>query len=97
MNLRRIALIFLSAIMLSACVASKDGIPQGKTKVGNALITTPKDRDSYEEIMVNEVVPAVKGNQITPEEARTFLREQKKKLGVGNPETTNGFDKLIAE
>lgn len=97
MNIRRIALIVLSASMLSACVATKDGIPQGKTKVGNALITTPNDRDSYKEIMVNEVVPAVKGNQVTPEEARAFLREQKKRLGVPNPGKTEGFDKLIAK
>ena len=42
-----------------------------------------------------ELLNAVRNKQITPNQARAFLKKQKTRLGLPNPNQTRGFDKIL--
>lgn len=68
-----------------------------KVQVGSIQISQPQDAASFTKMRDTELVTAVRNKQITPEQARTFLKAQKLRLGLPNPNQTRGLDKILKD
>jgi len=87
-------------VNLAAC-APKTGGPSSpnlepiKVQVGAVEISQPENAAEFMKIRDGELLNAVRNKQITPNQARTFLKKQKTRLGLPNPNQTRGFDKIL--
>jgi len=95
-----LGLAFLAC--LNACSPKQPSAPSQssqptKIQVGSIQISKPTDYNSFIKIRNTELVTAVRNKQITPDQARTFLKAQKHRLGLPNPNQTRGLDKILKE
>ena len=76
--------------------ASKEAITRASIEIkpGVTLPYLPKNADELKAIRTDLVV-LIKQKKITVDEARAFFRDQKKRLGLPNPDKTKGFDRLL--
>ena len=65
-----------------------------KLKKGITLNYEPRNAQELTALQT-DLVLLVKNQSITIEEARSFIRQYKRRLGLSNPERTNGFDALL--
>ena len=87
---------------LSACSPKQPSAPSqsgqpNKIQVGSIQISQPTDYNSFIKIRNTELVNAVRNKQITPDQARTFLKAQKHRLGMPNPDQTRGLDQILRQ
>jgi len=68
-----------------------------KVQVGSIQISQPQDAASFAKLRDTELVTAVRNKQMTPDQARTFLKAQKRRLGLPNPDFTRGFDQILRQ
>lgn len=63
-------------------------------KPGVSLNYEPQNAEELAAIRT-ELVLLIKNKSITADEARAFIRQQKKRLGLPNPGQTKGFDAML--
>lgn len=71
-------------------------LPSQIVRPGVSLSTQPKDPQAVEDIRP-ELIELVKAGKVSAGEARTWLIEAKRRVGIPNPERTVGFDKMMKE
>ena len=102
MNRTSIALALALLACLTACSPKQPSTPSQsgqptKIQLGSIQISQPTDYNSFIKIRNTELVNAVRNKQITPNQARTFLKAQKLRLGMENPNQTRGLDKILKD
>lgn len=71
-------------------------LPSQIVKPGVSLSTQPKDPQAVEGIRP-ELIKLVKAGKITADDARAWLMEAKRRVGMPNADRTAGFDKMLKE
>ena len=66
-------------------------------KEGVKLSYTPKNGKELSELRDTELVPLIQKKKISVNEARAFMINQKKRLGLANPNRTSQFDKILKQ
>ncbi len=98
--LKRLLAINLAAaglFVLTGCQAPPTpSQPSQLVKPGVELSTQPQTPQEVEDIRP-ELITLVKEGRITADEARNWLIEAKRRVGIPNPEKTVGFDKMMKE
>jgi len=95
----------LSAVTLVPLTACQPPASQTPTQMGSGaevkpgvvLSSQPTNVAELTKLRDSELVPLVEKGKITAEEARAFMRAQKKRLGLPNPNKTEALDKILKE
>ncbi len=84
-------------IGLAGCQAPpRPSQPSQLVKPGVELSTQPQTPQDVEDIRP-ELITLVKEGRLTADEARNWLIEAKRRVGIPNAEKTVGFDKMLKE
>lgn len=65
-------------------------------KPGVSLNYKPQNAEELAAIRT-ELIVLIKNKSITADEARSFIRQQKTRLGLPNPGQTKGFDAMLQQ
>jgi len=100
MKVLAFSLALFLTIPLTACAPktswpSSPNLEPVKVQVGALKISQPENAAEFTKIRDGELLNAVRNKQITPNQARTFLKKQKTRLGLPNPNQTRSFDKIL--
>ena len=101
-KLQRIALftaLTLTIAPLTAC-SPKTSSPTTapvELKAGITLSHQPVDSSDLTRLRDQELVPLVEKGKISADEARAFMRAQKKRLNMANPDKTNALDQILKQ
>ena len=92
----------ITLVPLSACQPPAGQAPtqQGagaEVKPGISLSSQPKNSLELTKLRDNELIPLVEKGKISAEEARAFMRAQKKRLGMANPDKTKALDQILKQ
>ena len=92
----------ITLVPLSACQPPAGQAPtqQGagaEVKPGVFLSSQPTNIAELTKLRDTELIPLVIKGKITAAEARAFMRTQKKRLGLPNPDKTNALDQILKE
>ena len=99
-KLHRLALftaLTLTIAPLTAC-SPKTSSPVNapvELKAGVTLSHQPVDSADLTRLRDQELIPLVEKRKISADEARAFMRAQKKRLGMANPDKTNALDQIL--
>lgn len=66
-------------------------------KAGITLSHQPVDSADLTRLRDQELVPLVEKRKISADEARAFMRAQKKRLNMANPDKTNALDQILKQ
>lgn len=101
-KLHRLALftaLALTIIPLTAC-SPKTSSPTTapvELKAGITLSHQPVNSADLTRLRDQELVPLVKKGKISADEARAFMRAQKKRLNMPNPDKTEALDQILKQ
>ena len=92
----------VTLVPLSACQPPAGQAPtqQGagaEVKPGVSLSSQPTNITELTKLRDNELIPLVEKGKISANEARAFIRAQKKRLGLPNPDKTNALDQILKQ
>ena len=95
-------LAVLTLVPLSACQPPASQAPSqmgsgAGVKPGVSLTSQPKNSAELTKLRDNELVPLVEKGKISADEARAFMRAQKKRLGMANPDRTKALDQILKQ
>ena len=92
----------MALMPLSACQPPAGQAPtqQGagaEVKPGVSLLSQPKNSLELTKLRDQELIPLVEKGKISADEARAFMRAQKKRLGMANPDKTKALDQILKQ
>ena len=95
-------LAVLTLVPLSACQPPASQAPSqmgsgAEVKPGVSLTSQPKNSAELTKLRDNELVPLVEKGKISADEARAFMRAQKKRLNMPNPDKTKALDQILKQ
>jgi hypothetical protein len=68
-----------------------------EVKPGLNLSSQPSNSAELTKLRDTELIPLVEKGKISAEEARAFMRAQKKRLGMANPDKTKALDQILKQ
>jgi hypothetical protein len=68
-----------------------------EVKPGVSLTSQPKNSAELTKLRDSELIPLVEKGKITAQEARAFMRAQKKRLGMPNSDKTKALDQILKQ
>lgn len=101
-KLHRLAVLTALALTitpLTAC-SPKTSSPVNapvELKAGVTLSHQPVDSADLTRLRDQELIPLVEKGKISADEARAFMRAQKKRLGMANPDKTKALDQILKQ
>jgi len=90
-----LALISLGQITSCGSYTNTTTSNQFELKAGVTLSHQPVDSADLIRLRDQELIPLVEKGKISAEEARTFMRAQKKRLNMPNQNKTEALDKIL--
>ena len=101
-KLHRLALFTALALTITPLTACSPKTSSPTTapvelKAGITLSHQPVDSADLTRLRDQELVPLVEKEKITAAEARAFMRAQKKRLNMANPDKTNALDQILKQ
>jgi len=92
----------LTLVPLTACQPPASQSPSqmgngAEVKPGVKLSSQPSNSAELTKLRDSELIPLVEKGKITAAEARAFMRAQKKRLGMANPDKTKALDQILKQ
>jgi len=93
---RRFWTLLLAGLATLTLVPSQIG-NGAEVKPGVKLSSQPSNSTELTKLRDSELIPLVEKGKITSAEARAFMRTQKKRLGMANPNKTKALDQILKQ
>jgi len=95
-------LAVVTVLPLTACQPHAGQSPSqmgngAEVKPGLNLSSQPSNSAELTKLRDTELIPLVEKGKISAEEARAFMRAQKKRLGMANPDKTKALDQILKQ
>ncbi len=87
----------LTLVPLTACQPPSQMGNGSEVKPGVKLSSQPSNSAELTKLRDSELIPLVEKGKITAAEARAFMRAQKKRLGMANPDKTKALDQILKQ
>ena len=87
----------LTLVPLTACQPPSQMGSGSEVKPGVKLSSQPSNSAELTKLRDSELIPLVEKGKITAAEARAFMRTQKKRLGMANPDKTKALDQILKQ
>ena len=87
----------LTLVPLTACLPPSQMGNGAEVKPGVKLSSQPSNSTELTKLRDSELIPLVEKGKITSAEARAFMRTQKKRLGMANPNKTKALDQILKQ
>jgi len=87
----------LTLVPLTACLPPSQMGTGAEVTPGVKLSSQPSNSAELTKLRDSELIPLVEKGKITAAEARAFMRAQKKRLGMANPDKTKALDQFLKQ